>query len=542
MSSNKISINFLFFLAIFFIIILVQSCASIQQPDGGPKDSIPPKILSELPKNYTTNFRGNKIIIEFDEYFKLNNEYTEISISPYQEIPPIFRIKQKKLDIELKDTLEANTTYTINFGKGITDVNENNELKNYTYVFSTGNVIDSLQISGKVINSSDNKIVPEATVFIFPVERDTLFGKRRPALFTVTDTSGNFSLKNLKEDSYRIYALKEDGGDRIFNSPNEEIGFSTKDILLNKDTSGIILKLFKEIPEKFRVTERRIEKDGRLTFIFNKGIEKPSLRILEPNISNPIISYSPKADTVLMWVKDLTFDSIKVQVNTDATPLDTITIKRNKRDTYTQNILYSTNLSGNKLRPNTPLTLTFNVPIANLNKSKISLLQDSVPLKNFTIENINNDSRTFKVTHPWKVKKIYTLQFNEEAVTDIFGTTNKALKTDLELDEVENYGNLTIDIAKQDSTKNYIVQLLNEETNIIKETVVKTNSKINYPLIPNGKYLIKVIEDINKNGIFDTGNVKRREQPEKSWFFEKEIIIRPNWDREEKVTIPLEFP
>lgn len=542
MRLNKYSQEFLFFNALFWTIILVQSCASIQQPQGGPRDSIPPTILSELPKNYTTNFKGNKIIIEFDEYFKLNNEYTEISVSPYQEIPPIFRIKQKRLDIELKDTLEANTTYTINFGKGVTDINESNELKNYTYVFSTGNVIDSLQISGKVRNSSDNKIVPEATVFIFPVKRDTLFGKRRPAIFTVTDTSGNFSLKNLKEDSYRIYALKEESGDRIFNSPNEEIGFSTEDIVLNKDTSGIVLKLFKEIPENFRVTDRRIEKDGRLTFIFNKGLEKPSLRILEPVITDPIISFTPKADTALMWIKDLTFDSIKVEVNTNANPIDTIIIKRNKRDTYTRNILYSTNLSGNKIRPNTVLTLIFNVPIVSLNKSKIRLLQDSVPLNNFTIENINNDNRTFRITHPWRTKKIYTLQFNEEAVTDIFGTTNKALKTDIELDEIENYGNLTIDIAKQDSAKNYIIQLLNEQKNIIKETVVKENTKINYPLIPNGKYLVKVIEDINKNGVFDTGNVKRREQPEKSWFFEKEIIIRPNWDREEKVVIPSAFP
>src|SRR5690606_37736257 len=117
-----------------FFAIIFQGCASIQQPTGGPKDTTPPKILSEEPKNLTTNFHQKQIAITFDEYIKLQNEFTEISFSPDMEIRPTFKIKKKTLLINLPDSLEQNTTYTINFGKALVDFNEGNELKNYAYV------------------------------------------------------------------------------------------------------------------------------------------------------------------------------------------------------------------------------------------------------------------------------------------------------------------------------------------------------------------------------------------------------------------------
>ncbi len=542
MALNKKRITFGVFIMLISAISLFHSCASIQQPMGGPKDSIAPTIISENPKNYTRNFNAKRIVIEFDEYFKLNNEYTEISVSPYQEIPPVYKIKQKKLEIELKDTLEKNTTYTINFGKAIGDVNENNYLKNYTYVFATGNQIDSLQISGKVINSEDNKPVLDATVFIIPVSRDSIFGKRRPSIFTATDSSGNFTLKNLKEEKYRVYALKEEsGGDRIYNSPKEDIAYLSQDLVLNKDTSGIILKLFKEVPENYRVLDKKIEKDGKITVIYNRPIENPSIKFISPAAIQPIISYSKKADTISMWLQNMEFDSVKFAVNDKDKILDTITLKRNKRDIYNRTILFSDNLVSGKIIPGNQLIYTFNLPIETIDKSKISLLQDSLLITNYKIENIDATKRVFRVTYPWRTKKLYTLEFKDDALTDIYGTKNKALVSKFQLDEVENYGVLNLNISRSDTSKYYIIQLLNEKNNIYKESALNFNSTITYNTIPNGKYIVKIIEDANKNGVFDTGNVRRREQPEKSWFFDKEIVIRPNWDREEKIIIPADF-
>ena len=527
----------LFWLAL-IINMLAGACASIQQPQGGPRDTEAPKVISENPKNLTKKFAGKKIEITFDEYFKLSNEYQEIAISPSQEIPPTFKIKQKTFEIAFKDSLERNTTYTINFGKAIQDVNESIVLKNYSYVFSTGDKIDSLQLSGKVLNSLDNKEVMDATVFIIPISRDSIFGKKRAPIFTVTDSAGNFSIKNIKEDTYRIYALKEENGsDRIYNQPTEKIGYLAKPFVFNKDTSGSVLNIFKEIPNKFRVEEQRIQADGKISMVFNKGLKKPSLQFLNANPVNPFVEFTAKADSLNIWLREISFDSLKVEISDANNPLDTVILRRSKTDTYTRTLTYSDNLSGNKIRPDTRFTIRFNQPIKGFDKSKIVLLEDSTEVNGFTINKMEN-SRDYQIIYPYKIKKLYTLQLNEKAAEDIYGTTNKVLKTRFQLDEVENYGNLSLKVSRTDTTKNYILLLTNDNGVAIKNDVITTNKTLIYNYLNNTKYKVKVIEDSNKNGEYDTGNLSRKEQPEKSWFFDKDIIIRPNWDQEYQVVVP----
>ncbi len=526
-----------------FCSILFFACASLQQPQGGPRDQTPPKVLEELPKNLSTNFSANKVEITLDEYFKLSNEFTEISLSPSLETTPVYKVKKKILEIVFKDSLEKNTTYTINFGKAIQDVNESNILKNYSYVFATGPVLDSLQINGTVIGFGDNKPVKDATVFIYHLEQDTLFGKKKPSLFTTTDSAGNFSLKNLKEGKYTIYGLKETSSDRIYNSSNEEIAFLKEPINLTKNTSNVLLKLFKETPERLRILDKKIEKDGRLTYLFNKPIENPSLTFIDPsNIKDPIIEFSSKGDSAFVWLRSYDFDSLKVSINSNRIALDTIKLTRGKKDNYDRTILFGNNLSGGKIKPGNSLQLTFNLPIRDIAKPSIELLEDSVSKSGFTLNRLDQSNRVFSIIYPWKIKKLYTLKFNEGAIKDIYNTTNKPLKLDFELDEIENYGNLSLNIVKEDSLKTYVLQLFNSSKTLYKQEVVKANKTIVLNNIPISKYTLRIIEDENNNGEFDTGNVKQKIQPEKIWLFDKEIITRANWDREEKIIIPKIFP
>ena len=157
---------------VFLYSLFLISCASVQSPTGGPRDTIQPVVLKELPKNLTRNFSSTKIEIEFDEFVKLSNEFTEISVSPAMDIPPAYKAKKEILQISFEEELQKNTTYTINFGKAIADVNEGNILKNYSYVFSTGNQIDSLSISGRVINSLNKQKLKDVTVFILSISQD----------------------------------------------------------------------------------------------------------------------------------------------------------------------------------------------------------------------------------------------------------------------------------------------------------------------------------------------------------------------------------
>jgi hypothetical protein len=524
-------------------ILLIGACASLQTPQGGPRDLMPPKVLIESPKSLSKNFKSKNIEITFDEYFKLANEFTEISISPTIEISPIFKTKQKTLEIAIKDTLEKNTTYTINFGKSIQDINEANILKNYSYVFSTGPVIDSLQIKGRVFNSNDNKPVFDATVFIFPLSKDSLMGKKKPSYYTNTDSSGNFSLKNLRADQYKIYALKESAADRIYNGEKEEIAFLAEAINLKKDTNGIVLNLFTEIPKTLRLLDRKIDSDGKIIAYFNKSISNPSISFIDnKEIKNEIIEFSTKGDSLNVWLRTLEFDSLKIAINENKITQDTITFRRSKKDTYQRKISFTNNLSNGKIKPGNTLELKFSNPINKINIPEISLLEDSVLKTNFKILKIEKSERLFKVEYPWKTKKRYTLIMNENSIEDIYETNHKELKLDFEIDDKENYGSLNLNISKLDSAQFYVLQLITETKKIYKEFAInKMTTNISLLNIPTSKYLVKIIADGNKNGQFDTGNIASKIQPEKSWFWEKEIITRANWDREEKIEIPLNF-
>lgn len=522
------------------LIIIISACASMQSPTGGPRDITPPKIIKENPENLTRNFSAEKIEIEFDEFIKLSNEFTEISISPALDIPPSYKAKKQLLEIKFEEALEKNTTYTINFGKAVADVNESNILKNYTYVFSTGNEIDSLSISGSVISSVTKEKLKEVIVFILPLSQDSLFGKKRASIFTSTDSAGNFKLSNLREDTYRIYALNEQGGDRIYNGQNEEIGFIKDSIKLNKDTSGIVLEVFKEVPSVFSINDRRIENDGRITLTFNKPIIEPTLKIIEPEAldKSKTVEFGNKRDTATIWLPEITFDSLKVAVSSSGTPMDTIILRRNKRDTYTPALMITDNLTGTKLRPGAELVLKFSSPIQSFQETGISLLEDSVEVKGMQIIKSPSSLRTYNLKFPWKLKKKYIVKLNENAFTDIFGVKSKALNRIFELDSDDNYGSISIKVAVPDTSSNYIVQWIGEGDNILREDKINKNITLNYTRYPTAKYSIRVIYDENKNGQWDTGNIRTRKQPEKIWTFDKVISLRPNWDLEENVTIP----
>ncbi|MEJ7692135.1 MAG: hypothetical protein WKF69_03900, partial [Daejeonella sp.] len=241
------------------------------------------------------------------------------------------------------------------------------------------------------------------------------------------------------------------------------------------------------------------------------------------------------------WLPDLTFDSIKVSVSDSGTPLDTITLRRNKRDTYNRVVLVTDNIAGPKLRPRSDVVLRMSSPIASAQESNISLLEDSVVVK-FQLIKPAASSRTYNLKYPWKLKKEYILRFNENAFTDIYGNKSKLYIKRFNLDTEDNYGNISIKVTVPDTLGSYIVQWMGEKELIYRQDVITKNTTLNYLTYPTSKYSVRVIYDSNKNGIWDTGNVFTKQQPEKTWTFDKIISLRPNWDLEEVMVIPKPSP
>ncbi|OJW17399.1 Ig-like domain-containing domain [Mucilaginibacter sp. 44-25] len=525
------------------VILFAFGCAAVQRPQGGPRDLTPPKLLKATPPNMTRKFNAKEIRLEFDEFFKLTNQYQEITISPAQEKQPEYSISGKALQIKFKDSLQKNTTYVINFGKAIQDVNESNVLKNFTYVFSTGEHIDSLSMSGSVINSTTQEKEKDATVMIFPIKQDSLlFGKKKPTIFTTTDSSGNFSLNNLHEGTYRIYALKEQSANKIFDNDKELIAFSKKPIILTKDTSNIRLALFQQIPDKFKV-EKKFGADGVLELVFNKSLTNPAIKILyPPNINDQkIVELSKTRDTATVFMRNMEWDSLSVAVLDNNKPVDTLYQRKGKKESFVRNLGFKYNLSrDNRLKPGADLRITANLPIATFESGLIVLKEDSTTLQNYTITKDTTSTRTVVLKYRFRPGRKYQLIIDQNAFTDIYGDKNKRNGTNFEADKQENYSQLTLKVTVPEPGKSYIVELLDDQKNKLRSDAITDNTSIVYKNYLTGKYRIRVVYDDNKNGRWDSGNVKQRLQPENIWLYDKELTLRPNWESEEQLTIPKE--
>lgn len=202
---------------ILFIAGTGTGCASIVPPTGGPKDTLPPILVNASPADSTLSFTGNRIVLNFDEFVQVDNPQQNMLISPVPKTNPVVQVKLRTLTVQIKDTLEENTTYSLDFGKTIKDINEGNILRNYRYMFSTGTWFDSLSLGGKVTVAETGKADSTLKVLLYTNFDDSAVVKEKPRYMARVDTNGNFRFRNLPPDTFAIYALKDEGGGRYLS-------------------------------------------------------------------------------------------------------------------------------------------------------------------------------------------------------------------------------------------------------------------------------------------------------------------------------------
>jgi len=236
---------------VFFSLSFIGSgCAQIGTPTGGPRDSIAPVLVSADPGLKTVNFKGNRIVLTFDEYVDVQDVQNNVLVSPFPKINPQITFKLKTVSIKLRDTLKENTTYAINFGNAIRDNNEGNPYKNFTYVFSTGNTIDSLQVSGNVIMAESGKTDSTLSVMLYRDAVDSMVETRKPDYLTKLTGDGKFTFTNLAAGTYKIYALKDGDGRKTYDSKFEAFAFYDTDLKVADTTTKVTLYAFVEEKEK----------------------------------------------------------------------------------------------------------------------------------------------------------------------------------------------------------------------------------------------------------------------------------------------------
>ncbi|HEV2833597.1 MAG TPA: Ig-like domain-containing domain [Hanamia sp.] len=200
---------------LYLVTVMGSGCAQIGSPTGGFRDSLPPVLLNSNPPNNSIHFKGNRVTLTFDEYVHLDKLQENLLVSPTPKINPNIDYKLKQVTIKIRDTLQPNTTYSLQLGNAIQDINENNPYPNFTYVFSTGSYIDSLTLSGNVELAETGKTDSTLLVFLYNDLTDSAVYKKKPKYITRVNGQGNFEFKNLAEGTYNVFALKDESGQKI---------------------------------------------------------------------------------------------------------------------------------------------------------------------------------------------------------------------------------------------------------------------------------------------------------------------------------------
>jgi uncharacterized protein (DUF2141 family) len=459
--------NVIFFIAacslMYTCSLLGSGCAQIVSPTGGPRDTIPPVLLHATPPNGTVNFKGNRITLNYDEYVQLLKLQENLLVNPTPKIIPNVDFKLKVVTIKIRDTLESNTTYRFDFGNSIADNNEGNPVKNFSYVFSTGPYIDSLEFSGSVQLAETGKIDTTLLVFLYKNLDDSAVLKQKPKYITRLDTKGNFKFQNLSNGIYHVFALKDESGQKIYNGKDELFAFADSAVHVGDSTKPV--KLFAYAEEK------------------------------------------PKAK----------------KAPTTATTAD-------------KKLKFTTSIANGRQDLLMPLTMEFNHKLKNFDSLKIELTDTLLNQYKLAIVSIDTTFKKIMIQNKWLDNADYRLIVPKDFATDTLGVT--LLKSDtihFKTKREGDYGSIKINFKNLEKFKNPVLQFVS--SNEVVDFYPLTSAQWSAKLFNPGDYEIRILEDVNKNGIWDPGNYHLKLQPEKVYAIPQKINIRADWDNESDIIL-----
>ncbi|MDH6251354.1 uncharacterized protein (DUF2141 family) [Chryseobacterium sp. H1D6B] len=526
-------------LLLFIIGFLVQSCARVGSPVGGPKDTLAPKFLSSNIDTTRINVSRDirELRLDFDEYITLKDINKNLIISP-----PIKKIKRilpsnianKYLIIQWEDTLQANTTYNFNFGNSIVDNNEANVLRYFNFAFSTGDKLDDLYISGEVkdalaikkqTGSNENKLV----VGLYKL-KDTINYKQKPYYITKVDDDGYYELNYLSPGKYKIIAFDDENGNSIYDPGKEKIGFQKDPVDVEKSISGLNLKIYPS-RKPLKYIEMK-ETQGGIVMTFEGHPNDVKVLSINEKLPDIKVTHRPKSDSVNIW-----FDAVKDNIGQTATEnLKFSYDADNKKDTVSVFYKYnaknkmeiSSDNGGNLLPPKTDFKILSNYIIDKINPEKWVLKSDSLTTQEFTA-NISETNPYQVLVHSDFIEgKKYQLTVPKTTVSSFYNKNSESKRFDFEADKVENYGSLVFNIQNAPAA-NYWIQLLDASEKVIYQKYTKGNS-VKFDILKPAEYIVRILVDNNGNKYWDEADFEKETFAEDSYIFYKIAVVRPLWD------------
>ncbi|MDH6305913.1 hypothetical protein M2459_002700 [Parabacteroides sp. PF5-5] len=569
-------------------VFLIYSCANVGTPNGGPYDEDPPKFISSTPTPNQVNYKGKKVEILFDELIQLDKPSENVIVTPPQLQMPVVRAAGKKVTVELKDTLKDNTTYTVDFTNSIADNNEKNVFENFTFAFSTGDVIDSLEVSGYLLNAENLEPMQGITIGLHNNLEDTAFTKEPFIRTSRTNEKGKFVIRNIAPGTYRIFALNDVNRDYKFDQAGEDIAFCDSLIIptfeftsrqdtLWKDTltidtiktvhytrfmpDDIELRLFKEDFKRQYILRPERQQENMFTLRFNAELD---------TMPHPIpLNFTPAQDdwyfpqwaeedkAVNYWLTDPEVwqqDTLKIEVtypksdslNVLQPQTDTLTAairrmpepKKKKKNDEPEPIVFlgmTIDASGSMDISDT-VSILFSEPVLDVNKEWFSLSQkvDTVWIPaEFEFFPDSTNSLGYFINRKWNYGEEFRLEVDSAAIFSIYGKWNDPKSQTFKIKNEDEYGHFYLNIngLPTDSTVAF-VELLNSSDVPLRKGWVEKGGVLFMNLKPD-KYYVRLVIDENENFKWDTGNYAEKRQPEKVIYCPSMFNIMKNWEVEE---------
>lgn len=523
---------------------LFFSCATPTTPTGGPRDENPPVIDTALSTpNFQTKFLKQNISLTFNEWVMLEDVFNQVIISPPLQHKPEIYIKKKSVIIawDEREILRENVTYTFNFGESVKDLTEKNPAEKLRFVFSTGEFIDSLTLSGKVIDATDGKPLEKIRVMLYASQTDSVVKTQKPLYLSITDKEGRFKMENVRSDTFSLFALEDINFNYKFDLANERIGFPDSLLYLNQNLSdSLVLQVFQEKP-LLRLNATDLKSYGVVKALFNQTPEK--ILVFTDTLA-PFLYKEYVKDTLKLWYNPaLVKNPWQLRLQNGVNSFDTINFNppasiQNMGNLRLENTPES-GISRFTLKPGEPIPIFLSRPVFSANASKIIQVKDSLPPSDtlfFEQDTVN--PRLISLHGRWQEGNTYKLTLPPGTIEDIYGKTTDSLKFTISIGKTEDYGNLAVKFSLIDSAMDYIIQIIDDSQRIFYENQVhgKSPENLSLKLLSPGKYTLKVIKDENNNGIWDTGNLLNHRQPEKIALIPVEEI-KANWDVETTVDL-----
>ena len=578
-------------LAVVTVIAALYSCASIGRLDGGPLDETPPRFIGSTPAAGALNNTKTKVSLSFDEFIKLEKANEKVVISPPQVQQPEIKASGKKISVNLLDSLKPNTTYTIDFSDAIVDNNEGNPLGNFAFTFSTGSAIDTMEVSGTLLEASNLEPVKGMLVGMHSNLSDTAFTKLPFDRVARTDSRGHFTIRGVAPGKYRIFGLMDADQNFAFSQKSEALAFNDSLVIprweerIRQDTTwvdsliidtvverkytyylpdNVILRSFKEdLFSQYLVKNERLTPEKFTLYFAAKADTLPVLKglnfderdafIIEKNLTNDTIHYWVKdsllykQDTLSLSLNYLYTDTLNQLVpRTDTLNLVAKTVKKavdepkkkkkkkgEEEEPEPTKFLHVSTYIPSTMDVYDYISLSFDEPIASFDsaaihlKQKVDTLWEDIP---FTFEQDSLQLRKYNLYYEWEPTREYEFSVDSTAFHGIYGLFTDKIKQNIKVRSLEEYGAIYFNVSGCDSIA--FVELLDTQDKVVRKVPV-VNGQADFYFLNPGKYCARLINDTNGNGVWDSGEYETKRQPEMVYYYPQILEPKANWEVEQ---------